>query len=53
MMWWFFIARTPDENTQARSDWDEQRRFGEVDTYAGPRPAARSLTRFARPNPVS
>jgi redox-sensitive bicupin YhaK (pirin superfamily) len=53
LMWWNFVARTPDEITQARADWEEQRRFGEVKAYAGPRLAAPTLTRFARPNPVS
>ena len=37
LMWWNFVARTPDEITQARADWEEQRRFGEVKAYAGPR----------------
>jgi hypothetical protein len=53
LMWWNFVARTPDEITQARADWEAQRRFGEVNAYAGPRLAAPALTRFARPNPVS
>ena len=53
LMWWNFVARTPDEITQARADWEERRRFGEVNAYAGPRLAAPTLTRFARPNPVS
>jgi redox-sensitive bicupin YhaK (pirin superfamily) len=53
LMWWNFVARTPDEITQARADWEEHRRFGEVKAYAGPRLAAPPLTRIARPNPVS
>jgi redox-sensitive bicupin YhaK (pirin superfamily) len=53
LMWWNFVARTPDEITQARTDWEEQRRFGEVKAYTGPRLTAPVLTRFARPNPVS
>jgi hypothetical protein len=53
LMWWNFVARTPDEITHARADWEAQRRFGEVNAYAGPRLAAPALTRFARPNPVS
>jgi redox-sensitive bicupin YhaK (pirin superfamily) len=53
LMWWNFVARTPDEITQARADWEERRRFGEVHAYAGPRLTAPALTRFARPNPVS
>lgn len=53
LMWWNFVARTPDEITQARADWEERRRFGEVNAYAGPRLPAPALTRFARPNPIS
>ena len=53
LMWWNFVARTPDEITQARTDWEEGRRFGEVHAYAGPRLAAPTLTQLARPNPVS
>ena len=29
-MWWNFVARTPEEITQARTDWEGRRRFGEV-----------------------
>jgi quercetin 2,3-dioxygenase len=53
LMWWNFVARTPEEITQARADWEQRRRFGEVKAYAGPRLAAPALTRFARPNPLS
>ena len=53
LMWWNFVARTPEEITQARTDWEERRRFGEVTAYNGPRLDAPSLARFARPNPVS
>jgi redox-sensitive bicupin YhaK (pirin superfamily) len=53
LMWWNFVARTPEEITQARTDWESRRRFGEVTAYSGPRLNAPSLTRFARPNPVS
>jgi hypothetical protein len=53
LMWWNFVARTPEEITRARADWEEQRRFGEVKAYDGPRLSAPTLTRFARPNPVS
>lgn len=52
-MWWNFVARTSDEITQARADWEEERRFGAVKAYTGPRLSAPALTRFARPNPVS
>ena len=53
LMWWNFVARTPQEIAQARTDWEERRRFREVTAYNGPRRNAPSLTRFARPNPVS
>ena len=53
LMWWNFVARTPDEIKQAREDWEAHRRFGEVPAYKGPRLAAPALTRLAHPNPVS
>jgi redox-sensitive bicupin YhaK (pirin superfamily) len=53
LMWWNFVARTEDEIAQARMDWEEGQRFGEVRAYKGPRLSAPSLVRFARPNPVS
>ena len=53
LMWWNFVARTADEIAAARADWEERRRFGEVTADAGPRLRAPTLTRFARPNPVS
>jgi redox-sensitive bicupin YhaK (pirin superfamily) len=53
LMWWNFVARTQDEIAQARADWEDRRRFGEVAAYKGPRLNAPSLVRFARPNPVS
>lgn len=53
LMWWNFVARTPDEIRQAREDWMQHLRFGEVKTYRGPRLAAPDLTRFAPPNPAS
>jgi redox-sensitive bicupin YhaK (pirin superfamily) len=53
LMWWNFVARTPEEIAEARADWEDQRRFGEVRAYHGPRLTAPTLTRFARPNPVS
>jgi hypothetical protein len=53
LMWWNFVARTPEEITQARADWEERRRFGEVKAYAGTRLAAPALTQLARPNPMS
>jgi redox-sensitive bicupin YhaK (pirin superfamily) len=53
LMWWNFVARTPDEIRQARDDWEAHRRFGEVPAYDGPRLPAPELTRLAQPNPVS
>ncbi len=53
LMWWNFVARTAEEITQARTDWEERRRFGEVTAYKGNRLNAPTLTRFARPNPIS
>lgn len=53
LMWWNFVARTPDEIRAARTDWEEHRRFGEVPAYRGPRMAAPPLTRLAPPNPLS
>ncbi len=53
LMWWNFVARTPEEIVQARLDWVERRRFGEVKAYQGPRLNAPDAVRFARPNPMS
>jgi redox-sensitive bicupin YhaK (pirin superfamily) len=53
LMWWNFVARTPDEIRQARDDWEAHRRFGEVDAYDGPRLRAPELIKLAPPNPVS
>jgi quercetin 2,3-dioxygenase len=53
LMWWNFVARTPEEIAQARSDWEDGRHFGDVSAYRGPRLSAPALTRLARPNPVS
>jgi redox-sensitive bicupin YhaK (pirin superfamily) len=53
LMWWNFVARTPDEIAQARTDWEAHRRFGDVPAYTGPRLAAPELMRLARPEPVS
>lgn len=35
LMWWNFIVRTPAELTEAREDWMERRRFGDVAAYKG------------------
>jgi redox-sensitive bicupin YhaK (pirin superfamily) len=53
VMWWNFVARTPEEIRQARDDWDAHRRFGSVPAYEGPRLDAPELGRLAAPNPVS
>ena len=53
LMWWNFVARTAEEITAARTDWEAGRRFGEVTAYDGPRLTAPELTKFARPNPIS
>jgi len=53
LMWWNFVARTPEEIRDARDDWENGRRFGEVTAYKGSRLQAPELVRLARPNPVS
>ena len=53
LMWWNFVARTSQEIAEARTDWEERRRFGDVTGYSGPRLAAPSLITFANPNPAS
>ena len=52
LMWWNFVARTPEEIAAARTDWEEGR-FGEV-PYDGPRIPAPPLSRISPPaNPAS
>lgn len=53
LMWWNFIARTPEEIRQAAADWDAERHFGVVEGTHLKRLAAPDLGRFARPNPIS
>ena len=53
LMWWNFVARTPEEIAEARADWEAGRRFGEVRGTHDARLAAPDLVRFARPNPIS
>jgi quercetin 2,3-dioxygenase len=53
LMWWNFVARTPEEIRDAREDWENGRRFGNVTAYKGQRLHAPELVRLARPNPVS
>ena len=50
LMWWNFVARTPEEIAQARSDWQEHRRFGEVAAYAGERLAAPEFVGRLKPS---
>lgn len=52
LMWWNFVARSPEEIAEARAKW-ESGAMGEVKGYAGPRLAAPPLSRIARPNPAS
>ncbi len=53
LMWWNFVARTPEEIARARADWEAHLRFGDVSGEHGPRLEAPNLVRFARPNPAS
>lgn len=53
LMWWNFVARTPDEIALARADWEAGRRFGPVPGYRGQRLPAPPLSRLAPPNPAS
>ncbi|MEI9813632.1 MAG: pirin family protein [Acidobacteriota bacterium] len=46
LMWWNFVARTPEELTEAREDWMAHRRFGDVQAYNGPRLDAPGLTGY-------
>jgi hypothetical protein len=48
LMWWNFVARTPEEMAAARADWEAGRAFGKVPGYPGPRLAAPPLKAFAR-----
>ena len=52
VMWWNFVARTPEEIAEAWAAWEEGR-LGEVRGYDGPRIEAPSLGRLAAPNPAS
>jgi quercetin 2,3-dioxygenase len=53
LMWWNFVARTPEEIAAARGAWEAGSAFGEVRGYAGPRLHAPPLSRLADPNPAS
>lgn len=49
LMWWNFVARTPEEIATAREDWQQHRRFGDVKAYRGARLEAPPLSLFPRP----
>jgi redox-sensitive bicupin YhaK (pirin superfamily) len=53
LMWWNFVARTPEEMAVARAAWEEGDAFGTVREYDGPRLHAPSLLRLAPANPAS
>jgi quercetin 2,3-dioxygenase len=53
LMWWNFVARIPEEIRDARDDWENGRRFGDVKAYGGQRLHPPEVVRLARPNPVS
>jgi quercetin 2,3-dioxygenase len=53
VMWWNFVARSDEEIAQAREDWIEHQRFGEVKGYKGPRLPAPDLRKYAPANPAS
>jgi quercetin 2,3-dioxygenase len=44
ILWWNLVARTTEEISQARDDWEAYRYFGEVKGYDGPRLVAPALT---------
>ncbi|MEU8543715.1 pirin family protein [Streptomyces sp. NPDC048717] len=43
VMWWNFVGRSGDEIAQARDDWEQGSRFGEVHGYDGARLSAPEL----------
>jgi redox-sensitive bicupin YhaK (pirin superfamily) len=49
LMWWNFVARTPEEIALARTDWERSDRFGSVPAYAGDRIPAPPLRGAAIP----
>ena len=53
LMWWNFVARTPQEIADARTDWEERRRFGEVTGYSGPTSRSAEPRQVCDPNPAS
>ncbi|MEO8359726.1 MAG: pirin family protein [Vicinamibacteria bacterium] len=53
LMWWNFVARTPDEIRDARTDWETRQRFGEIPSFHGTRIPSPELMRLAAPHPAS
>lgn len=53
LMWWNFVARTPEEIRQAAGDWAAGVRFGTVRGHDGPPIPAPPLVKLATPNPMS
>jgi redox-sensitive bicupin YhaK (pirin superfamily) len=53
LMWWNFVARTPEELAAAREDWVRGERFGEVRGADAPRVDAPPLAGKARPPAAS
>ncbi len=49
LMWWNFVARTPEEIAHARQLWLAHEHFGDVTAYHGPRLAAPDLLPLRRP----
>ena len=49
LMWWNFVARTAQEIEEAREDWEQHRRFGDVSAYHGSRLPAPPLHLKLRP----
>ena len=53
IMWWNFVGTTHEEIAEAREDWGQHRRFGEVTAYRGARLPAPDLMKLAPANPAS
>ena len=49
LMWWNFVARTPEEIAHARNLWLAHQHFGDVTAYDGPRLTAPDLLPLRRP----
>jgi len=49
LMWWNFVARSRDEISKARAEWQEHRRFGTIPGFKGERVAAPEVLRLADP----